>query len=216
MIYVMRFGYLVLKRLLHVNKHCAKTNIVPGWNDYVKEAHTEARYYYILWRDMGKPKHGPVCELMRKTRLHFKYMLKQCQQHEDMARADAMAKSMQAKDADSFLKKVSKTYKKGIPNATNVNGANDPTAISATLAKVSRSVCVSIRNIGMIRKHINQPVTELLTHARITSKPEKYNSLLHGLNKTQLKRLQRLQNTVARLVTLSRKCTHITPIRKQL
>ena len=105
--------------------------IVPGWNVYVKEAHTEARYYYILWRDMGKHKHGPVCELMRKTRLYFKYLLKQCQQREDMPRADAMAKSMQAKDADSFWKNVSKTYTKGIPNATNVNGANDPTAISA-------------------------------------------------------------------------------------
>ena len=58
---------------------------------------------------MGKPKHGPVCELMRKTRLHFKYLLKQCQQHEDMARADAMAKSMQAKDAVSFF---GKTYLK--------------------------------------------------------------------------------------------------------
>ena len=42
-----------------------------------------------------------------------------------------LAKSMQAKDADSFWKNVSKTYKKGIPNATNVNGDNDPTAISA-------------------------------------------------------------------------------------
>ena len=114
---------------------CKKTfcqdYIVPGWNDCVKEAHTEARYYYILWRDVGKPKHGPVCELMRKTRLHFKYTLKQCQQREDMARADAMVKSMQAKDADSFWKNVSKTYKKGISNATNVNGANDPMAISA-------------------------------------------------------------------------------------
>ena len=68
---------------------------------------------------------------MRKTRLHFKYMLKQCQQREDMARADTMAKSMQAKDAESFWENVSKTYKKGILNATNVNGAIDPTAISA-------------------------------------------------------------------------------------
>jgi len=80
---------------------------------------------------MGKPKHGPVCGLMRKTRLHFKHLLKQCQQREDMARAYAMAKAMQAKDAVSFWKNVSKTYKKGIPNATNVNGAIEPTAISA-------------------------------------------------------------------------------------
>ena len=61
---------------------------------------------------MGKPKQGPVCELMQKTRLPFKHLLKQCQQREEMARADAMAKSMQAKDAISFWKNVSKTYKK--------------------------------------------------------------------------------------------------------
>ena len=67
----------------------------------------------------------------------------------------------------------------------------------------------------MIRKHINQPFAELLTHALITSRLDTCNSLLHSLNKTQLKRLQRLQNTAARLVTLCRKFTHITPILKQ-
>ena len=71
-----------------------------------------------------------------------------------------------------------------------------------------QSCVYSIRNIGMIRKHINQPL--------ITSKLDTCNSLLHGLNNAQLKRLQRLQNTAARLITLSRKCTHITPILKQL
>ena len=79
-----------------------------------------------------------------------------------------------------------------------------------------RAVCVSIRNIGMIRNLINQPVAELLTHALITSKVNTCNSLLHGLKKTQLKHLQRLQCTAARLVTLSRKFTHITLILKQL
>ena len=67
---------------------CKKTlcqdYVVTGWNDYVKEAHTEARHYYTVWRDMRTPTHGPVCELMRKTRLHFKHLLKQCRQHEDM------------------------------------------------------------------------------------------------------------------------------------
>ena len=77
-------------------------------------------------------------------------------------------------------------------------------------------LCVSIINIGKIRKHINQPVAELLTHALITSRLDTCNSLLHGLNKAHLKRLQRLQNTAARFSTLSGKCTHITPILKQL
>ena len=48
-----------------------------------------------------------------------------------MARADALAKSVQVIDADGFWKNISKTYKKGIPNATHVKGANDPKTISA-------------------------------------------------------------------------------------
>ena len=112
MIYVMRFWYLVLKRLLHAKKTLCQDYIVPGWNDYVKEAHTEARYYYILWRYMGKPKHGLVCELMRKTRLHFKYLLRQCQQREDMARADAMVNQCKLKMPSVFGKTYPKHTKK--------------------------------------------------------------------------------------------------------
>ena len=56
------------------------------------------------------------------------------------------------------------------------------------IAKLPRAVCISIRNIGMIRKHINQPVAELLTHTLVTSRLDTCNSLLHGFNKTQLKR----------------------------
>ena len=54
------------------------------------------------------------------------------------------------------------------------------------IAKMFRVVCVSILNIGMMRKHINQPVAEILTHALITSRLDTCNSLLHDLNKTQV------------------------------
>ena len=78
---------------------------------------------------MGKPKQGPICQLMRRSRLHFKYLLKQCQQREEMVRADAMAKSMHSKDVSSFWKNVSKTYKKGVPIANVVNGATSPSSM---------------------------------------------------------------------------------------
>ena len=69
---------------------------------------------------------------MRKTRLHFKHLLIQCQQREYIARADVMATSIMLKIQSVFGEKnISKSYKKGIPNASNVSGANDLTAISA-------------------------------------------------------------------------------------
>ena len=85
-------------------------------------------------------------------------------------------------------------------------------SMDKNIAKMSRDVRVSVRHIGMIRKHINQPVAKLLTHALITSRLHTCKSLLHGLTKAQLQRLQRLQNTAARLGTLSTKFTRITPV----
>ena len=115
MIFAMHFGFLVLKLLTHAK------NIV-----------SRSQKCYIMWRDMGKPKHGPLCELMQKTRLYFKY-IKQCEQREDMARADAMAKSMHTKDTVTFWKNIYKLYlyMKVIPKTSSVNGADNSSSISA-------------------------------------------------------------------------------------
>jgi hypothetical protein len=106
------------------NQQCTRASqfVIPGWNDYVREAHTEARYAYVTWRDFGKPRHGPVCDLMKTTRLRFKYALRQCQALEETARADALATSLVNKDTVSFWKSVKKMNNKSLPQATTVDG----------------------------------------------------------------------------------------------
>ena len=140
---------------------CKKTScqdyVVPGWNDYVKEAHCDARNCYTLWRNMGKPKQGPICQLMRRSRLHFKYLPKQCQQREEMVRADAMAKSLHSKDVSTFWKNVSKTYKKGVPIANVVNGANNPSSI-CDMWKVQFESLLNSVNSNENMKHVKDCV----------------------------------------------------------
>ena len=80
------------------------------------------------------------------------------------------------------------------------------------LTAISRSVCMSIRNIGHIRKYLDKHTTEVLVHAFITSKIDMGNSLLYSININQLNRLQRLQNISARLISLTSKHSHITPV----
>ena len=41
--------------------------VLPGWNDYVKEAHSLARNTYVLWRNFWKPRFGPIFEHMVKN-----------------------------------------------------------------------------------------------------------------------------------------------------
>ena len=37
----------------------------PGWNEHVADLHSAARDAFFLWRDGGKPKHGPVFDMKR-------------------------------------------------------------------------------------------------------------------------------------------------------
>ena len=58
--------------------------------------------------------------------------------------------------------------------------------------------------------------TKSLVHAFITSKVDYCNSLLYGVPKYSLLRLQRILNCAARIVFKSNKYHHITPLLKEL
>ena len=63
-----------------------------------------------------------------------------------------------------------------------------------------------------IQKNLSPEPTECLVHAFVTSNLDYCNSLLYGLPSTHISKLQRVQNTAARLVTGSPRFCHITPI----
>ena len=89
-------------------------------------------------------------------------------------------------------------------------------SMESHISAVSRAAFLSLRNIGLIRKYINNHVAELLVHAYITSRLDMGNSVLYNLNKSQVYRLQRLQNNAARVVTMSKKRVSISSLLKQL
>ena len=64
--------------------------------------------------------------------------------------------------------------------------------------------------------HLDRESTEKLVHAFVSSKLDSMNSILFGLPKLQLEKLKRIQNSAARLVTLSKKSVHITPTIQEL
>ena len=58
-------------------KSSGKCKSVPGWNDYVKITHEEAREAFLMWR-VHKPRQGPMFNLMKTTKARFKYALRYC------------------------------------------------------------------------------------------------------------------------------------------
>ena len=73
-----------------------------------------------------------------------------------------------------------------------------------------------MRNLGFIRKYLTRAASEKIVHALISSRLDFGNVLLYNLSQTKLAKLQKLQNAAARIVTLTKKHTHITPILKSL
>ena len=69
-----------------------------------------------------------------------------------------------------------------------------------------------IRNISRIRQFLDTASTKTLVHAYVTSKLDYCNSLLIGLPKCELDKLQRVMNCAARLITRKKKRDHITPV----
>ena len=78
--------------------------------------------------------------------------------------------------------------------------------------KICSEANYHLRNISKIRKYLTQDSAQILIHAFISSKLDYCNSLLYGIPKYLVCRLQRVQNTAARIVTLTRKYDSITPI----
>ena len=89
-------------------------------------------------------------------------------------------------------------------------------SMSHQITNIPKSVRYQLRNIGFIRKYLTRSATEKLVHSLISSRLDFGNGLLYNLPNSQIAQLQKLQNAAARIVSLSNKRNHITPVMNSL
>jgi hypothetical protein len=80
------------------------------------------------------------------------------------------------------------------------------------ITSVVKGCNIQVRSIGRIRQYLSFEAASNLIHAFISSRLDYGNSLLSGLPNNSLTKLQRVQNTAARILTKTKKYDHITPI----
>ena len=84
---------------------------------------------------------------------------------------------------------------------------------------VSNIVCAAsfaIYKIGRLSKYLDRKSTERLIHAFVSSRLDSCNSLLYGLADYHIAKLQRVQNSAARMVSRCSKRDHMRPILREL
>ena len=81
---------------------------------------------------------------------------------------------------------------------------------------VCRAASFALHKLGQIRKYLDKHTTEKLVHAFVTCSLDNCNNLFYGLPDKLIAKLQRTQNSAARLVTLTKSRDHISPILRDL
>ena len=76
---------------------------------------------------------------------------------------------------------------------------------------VKSAIHHQLRIISSIRRYITTDCAHSLVRSLVLSRLDYCNSLLVGLTTTQLQKLQRIQNTAARIICMKSKRDHITP-----
>ena len=84
------------------------------------------------------------------------------------------------------------------------------------ISAICRTAYMHLHNISRIRRYLTPEATKSLVHAFIMSRLDYGNALLAGLPLEHLKKLQRIQNIAARIITFTPRRDHITPILRQL
>ena len=89
-------------------------------------------------------------------------------------------------------------------------------SMAPQVTAICKSAFYHLRKISLIRKYLTVDAAQLLVQALVTSKLDYCNSLLYGSPKYVIKQPQRVQNAAARVITVSPKFCHITPVLKNL
>ena len=84
------------------------------------------------------------------------------------------------------------------------------------VSAVAKSYYHQIRNIGHISSYITENASKTLVCSFVTSWLDYGNALLYNVNSSVIARLQRVQNTAARMITRKKKFDSIIPSLMQL
>ena len=81
---------------------------------------------------------------------------------------------------------------------------------------MAKAINFSLYNVSKIRKYLDKPTGEMIINGLMMSRLDYCNSLFIGIPAKSVKQLQLTQNRAARILSLTSKFAHITPVMRDL
>ena len=89
-------------------------------------------------------------------------------------------------------------------------------SLSKHVQNVCKSCFVKLLDFRHVRQFLTHDVSVLVANALVSSRLDYCNSLFRSLSKFNLRKLQCIQNSTARIVSHTSRCTSITPVLRKL
>ena len=115
-------------------------NVIPGWNEFVKELYADARKNFLNWVKKGKPLEGVWREMMRTSRAKFKKALDKCKSDEETIRKKRLTENLKKKNLKEFWRNVHKTKINDKIVPTIIDGENEESLIAKNFAKKYKAI----------------------------------------------------------------------------
>jgi hypothetical protein len=142
---------------------------VPGWNDFCKQVHSEAREAFLNWVCAGKPRAGPIFLMMKKTRSTFKLSLRQCKLDKDRIKCDKLAEKLVNKNNNDFWNEVKKIKKNTSSMAAAVGSARGEAAIAQMWKKHFQTLLNSTPVSSNDKLHTVQSINKGISEVKLTT-----------------------------------------------
>ena len=95
----------------------------PGWKEYVSDIYDFSREAYHTWLDNDKPRQGLIHETYVKSKLRFKYELRNITRNETALRKESLAKKFSQLSTKEFWREVSSMNNSKITLPTSIENA---------------------------------------------------------------------------------------------
>lgn len=107
---------------------------------------------------------------------------------------------------------VNKKFPPLLPSVTCVSFFDHSMTMADHITNLSRSINWQLHNLNRIRKYLDTETCHNIVRTLILSRLDYCNSLMYGIDKKHLNRLQVLQNKSARLIFMKPSRTHASPL----
>ena len=72
----------------------ARSKVTPGWSQYVGPFKKDSKFWYSIWLSACRPRSGVLFDLMRKTKLQYKYAVRRLKRVNNRIQNDKFLESI--------------------------------------------------------------------------------------------------------------------------